>query len=82
MLLASNQIIKGGNQQALVSSIATHNEAVALARQIRVFSADGPCKFNLPSTGLPLDDAAALNALWLQWVTAETTKRQEIVVQF
>ena len=55
--------------------MATHQEAVDLAWQIRLFHSDGPSRFSLPLEGLPLNDEPALEGLWNQWVTCETTKR-------
>ena len=73
--LALYAVLLSGNSAAMASCPAILYQAADLARQIRLYSFDGPGKFTLPTGGLPIHDKGALQALWVEWARAETCKR-------
>ena len=69
------KIDTGGGSSTLTNCAKILQEISQLARQIGLFSAEGPSHFKPPVDGLPLADTAALHELWVQWAKAESIKR-------
>lgn len=87
LLCVTLLLYSGGLQVGAATSLsalsALHAESVALARQVKLFAADGPATFSVDARMLAeTTDEATLQMLWHQWARTECARRASFSLLF